>query len=251
MGNMGFYDYRPYVKKVTNNRQIMYECDRGFKLDDDGPPGATCVAGRWSPKQLPRCVAEQHSRGRWARSIRDSDQSQLNEEEDNYLSTSSSNWDVDLLPSEGFRKQRVARSIKSGRAPVGASIRQGSKKTSGKGTRYKNTKHRNRGSDDDDTPLFGQFFSNQFSWILVSSFVNSKVSESKDFCPPLAMDEPHTKMQVVTPGKNASDPFSTGVVLNITCTEGYRLNVGNKSVRCKKGIWKPDHPTCLLSKFNC
>ena len=70
MGNMGYYDYRPYVKKVTNNRQIMYECDRGFKLDDDGPPGATCVAGRWSPKQLPRCVAEQHSRGRWARSIK-------------------------------------------------------------------------------------------------------------------------------------------------------------------------------------
>lgn len=73
----------------------MYECDRGFKLDDDGPPGATCVAGRWSPKQLPRCVAEQHSRGRWARSI------------------------------------------KSGRAPVGASIRQGSKKITGKGTRRK------------------------------------------------------------------------------------------------------------------
>ncbi len=70
MGNMGYYDYRPYVKKVTNNRQIMYECDRGYKLDDDGPPGATCVAGRWSPKQLPRCVAEQHSRGRWARSIK-------------------------------------------------------------------------------------------------------------------------------------------------------------------------------------
>ncbi len=93
--SQGYYDYRPYVKKVTNNRQIMYECDRGFKLDDDGPPGATCVAGRWSPKQLPRCVAEQHSRGRWARSI------------------------------------------KSGRAPVGASIRQGSKKITGKGTRRK------------------------------------------------------------------------------------------------------------------
>lgn len=156
MGNMGFYDYRPYVKKVTNNRQIMYECDRGFKLDDDGPPGATCVAGRWSPKQLPRCVAEQHSRGRWARSIKDSDQSQLNER-DNYLSDSS-NLTVDDLPLEGDHKQRAARSIKSGRAPVGASIRQGSKKTSGKGTRYKNSKHRNRGSDDDDIPIFGQLF---------------------------------------------------------------------------------------------
>ena len=53
VGNMGLYDYRPYVRKVTNNRQIMYECDRGFMLDD-GPPGATCVAGKWSPKQMPR-----------------------------------------------------------------------------------------------------------------------------------------------------------------------------------------------------
>lgn len=93
------------MKKVTNNRQIMYECDRGYKLDDDGPPGATCVAGRWSPKQLPRCVPEQHSRGRWARSI------------------------------------------KSGRAPVGASIRQGSKKSTGKGTRRK---QKGRFSDIED-----------------------------------------------------------------------------------------------------
>jgi hypothetical protein len=154
MGNMGFYDYRPYVKKVTNNRQIMYECDRGFKLDDDGPPGATCVAGRWSPKQLPRCVAEQHSRGRWARSITNS---QFYEQDDS-LSSSSSNWTGNLPSMEGLGKQRADRIIKSGRAPVGASIRQGSKKTSGKGTRYKNTKHRNRGSDDDDTPIFGQFF---------------------------------------------------------------------------------------------
>ena len=63
------------------------------------------------------------------------------------------------------------------------------------------------------------------------------------------MDEPHTRITVLTAGKNASDPFSVGVVLNITCDEGYRLNVGNRTVRCKKGIWKPDHPTCLLSNF--
>jgi Sushi domain (SCR repeat). len=53
VGNMGVYDYRPYVRKVTNNKQIMYECDRGYVLTD-GPPGATCIGGRWSPKQLPR-----------------------------------------------------------------------------------------------------------------------------------------------------------------------------------------------------
>jgi len=53
VGNMGVYDYRPYVRKVTNNKQIMYECDRGYVLTD-GPPGATCIGGRWSPKQRPR-----------------------------------------------------------------------------------------------------------------------------------------------------------------------------------------------------
>ena len=25
---MGLYDYRPYVKKITNDRQIMFDCDR-------------------------------------------------------------------------------------------------------------------------------------------------------------------------------------------------------------------------------
>lgn len=56
VGNMGVYDYRPYVRKVTNNKQIMYECERGYVLND-GPPGATCIGGRWSPKELPRLVA--------------------------------------------------------------------------------------------------------------------------------------------------------------------------------------------------
>ena len=71
--------------------------------------------------------------------------------------------------------------------------------------------------------------------------------ESRDTCMPLTV-EPHATVQVVTPGKNASDMFSTGVVLSITCAEGYRLNVGNRTVRCKRGVWKPERPACLLSK---
>ena len=53
VGNMGMYIYRPYVKKVHNNRQIRFECNRGFFLSE-GPPGATCVAGQWSPNTLPK-----------------------------------------------------------------------------------------------------------------------------------------------------------------------------------------------------
>lgn len=53
VGSMGVYDYRPYVKRVTNDRQIVYECNKGYVLEG-GPVGATCVDGRWSPKRLPR-----------------------------------------------------------------------------------------------------------------------------------------------------------------------------------------------------
>ena len=33
VGNMGLYDYRPYVKKITNDRQIIFDCDKGYKLE--------------------------------------------------------------------------------------------------------------------------------------------------------------------------------------------------------------------------
>ncbi|KAG8223021.1 hypothetical protein J437_LFUL001343, partial [Ladona fulva] len=72
VGNMGLYDYRHYVRKVTNNKQIMYDCIRGYVLAE-GPPGATCIGGKWSPKQLPRCVPGKHPRLRWSRSVNESD----------------------------------------------------------------------------------------------------------------------------------------------------------------------------------
>lgn len=53
VGNMGLYDYRPYVKKVANNKQIMYDCEKGYVLAE-GPPGATCIGGQWSPQELPK-----------------------------------------------------------------------------------------------------------------------------------------------------------------------------------------------------
>ncbi|XP_069936040.1 sushi, von Willebrand factor type A, EGF and pentraxin domain-containing protein 1 isoform X3 [Cherax quadricarinatus] len=64
VGNMGMYEYRSYVKKVRNNRQLRFACDRGFFLVE-GPPGATCVHGRWSPKEMPRCKPDLHPRFRW------------------------------------------------------------------------------------------------------------------------------------------------------------------------------------------
>ncbi|XP_054009771.1 uncharacterized protein LOC128893059 [Hylaeus anthracinus] len=76
VGNMGVYDYRPYVKKVVNNKQIMYDCDKGYVLDD-GPTGATCIGGYWRPKTLPKCIPGQHPRLRWNRRRRSVDDEDL------------------------------------------------------------------------------------------------------------------------------------------------------------------------------
>ncbi|GFY59685.1 sushi, von Willebrand factor type A, EGF and pentraxin domain-containing protein 1 [Trichonephila inaurata madagascariensis] len=70
VGHMGMYDYRPYVRKITNNRQIMYECDRHYTLNE-GPSGATCVDGRWSPQEKPKCIRGSHPQVRWDRSVRE------------------------------------------------------------------------------------------------------------------------------------------------------------------------------------
>lgn len=53
VGSMGVYDYRPYVRKIKNNKQIAFECDREYVIES-GPVGATCIGGKWSPGYLPK-----------------------------------------------------------------------------------------------------------------------------------------------------------------------------------------------------
>ncbi|CAG9571132.1 unnamed protein product [Danaus chrysippus] len=84
VGNMGLYDYRPYVKKVVNNKQIMYECEKGYVLSE-GPPGATCVGGHWSPRELPKCTLYQHPRIRWSRRRRSIPEVELRHKRSAYL----------------------------------------------------------------------------------------------------------------------------------------------------------------------
>lgn len=70
VGHMGMYDYRPYVRRVANNKQILFECDRGYHITR-GPPGATCVDGQWSPAELPHCERFYYPQLlRWNRSVR-------------------------------------------------------------------------------------------------------------------------------------------------------------------------------------
>ncbi|XP_049879785.1 uncharacterized protein LOC126376459 isoform X2 [Pectinophora gossypiella] len=84
VGNMGLYDYRPYVKKVVNNKQIMYECEKGYVLSE-GPPGATCVGGHWSPRELPKCTLYQHPRIRWSRRRRSITDTEIRHRRSAYL----------------------------------------------------------------------------------------------------------------------------------------------------------------------
>jgi len=65
VGNMGLYDYRPYVKRISNDRQIMFDCNKEYRLDSEGPRGATCVDGKWSPNLLPTCLPDNHPNIRW------------------------------------------------------------------------------------------------------------------------------------------------------------------------------------------
>lgn len=58
-----------FLFQIVNNKQIMYDCDKGYVLDV-GPPGATCVGGKWRPLELPQCLLGQHPRLRWNRKRR-------------------------------------------------------------------------------------------------------------------------------------------------------------------------------------
>lgn len=53
--------------QIMNNKQIMYDCDKGYILTEKGPVGATCVGGLWRPMELPECLPALHPRLRWTR----------------------------------------------------------------------------------------------------------------------------------------------------------------------------------------
>lgn len=58
VGLTGMYDYKPYIRRISNNRQIAYECENGYRLNEGAPNGATCMDGSWRPDGLPLCIKE-------------------------------------------------------------------------------------------------------------------------------------------------------------------------------------------------
>ena len=58
VGTMAEYAYHPYMNTLGQNKQIRYECEKGFKLV--GPNGSTCINGNWKPSiKLVKCEKDE------------------------------------------------------------------------------------------------------------------------------------------------------------------------------------------------
>ncbi|KAJ8927716.1 hypothetical protein NQ314_019789 [Rhamnusium bicolor] len=236
VGNMGLYDYRPYVRKVTNNKQIMYDCDKGYILAE-GPPGATCIGGQWSPKQLPKCLLGQHPRLRWNRRKRSLIMEKYkrafirhhkliyDQREKRYIPNYLHHaWDNLVVPQE-----RKARSLSYG------IIRILKKHTA---NRYKRALKGGSGSrafgSKDDKPE--------------NELGETKRPKHKNRgpCEPLS-SEPFVNVEVVKHGRDPNVSFSPGTIVKMACGKGYGLNMPeNKTAKCVRGKWRPTKPMCLI-----
>ncbi|XP_059474921.1 sushi, von Willebrand factor type A, EGF and pentraxin domain-containing protein 1-like isoform X2 [Neocloeon triangulifer] len=238
VGNMGLYDYRPYVRKVTNNKQIMYDCDRGYVLAD-GPPGATCIGGHWSPKELPRCVPGQHPRLRWNREVRKESaeevERQLKENNthsdylidyqyDDYHAAVSqqgipeftdygpNDWRNLMQGAQAHSKAVATKTVTS----IDKQRKRNRNKSGGTGRQNKNRKNIEKGQ--------------------------------KATCESLPV-ESYIEIQVIKPGQDTNVTNSLGTVVRLECTGGFSPTLGNRTARCVKGNWKPLKPDCVI--MNC
>ncbi|XP_057654194.1 sushi, von Willebrand factor type A, EGF and pentraxin domain-containing protein 1 isoform X2 [Diorhabda carinulata] len=259
VGNMGLYDYRPYVRKVTNNKQIMYDCDKGYVLAE-GPPGATCIGGHWSPKELPLCLLGQHPRIRWNRRKRSAIMEKykrafirnyklIYEKRDkryvhNYLHLAEERVNRSL-PARKSLSERITGAFRQL-----SKIRRKRALKGGSGSRALGTSHRGSSSslnlrrgnkknpyeeEEDDKPI------NQ-----VVEPKKPKQPKNKGPCKPLST-EPYVNVEVVKHGKDPNVTFSAGTVVKMACGKGYGLNMPeNKTAKCVRGKWRPTQPMCLI-----
>ncbi|KAJ8937901.1 hypothetical protein NQ318_001674 [Aromia moschata] len=263
VGNMGLYDYRPYVRKVTNNKQIMYDCDKGFILAE-GPPGATCIGGQWSPRELPKCLLGQHPRLRWNRRKRSVIMEKYKRafirhhkliygrKEKRYIHDFLHHaWDdphftpdparsrsYDLIRKrfmemlEGHSKMRRKRALKggSGSRALGASHKSSS---SSLNLRRTNKKFKNNIDDEKPENELGE--------------MKKPKHKNRGPCEPLS-SEPFVNVEVVKHGKDPNVSFSGGTIVKMACGKGYGLNMPeNKTAKCVRGKWRPLKPMCLIS----
>ncbi|KAL0277452.1 UNVERIFIED_CONTAM: hypothetical protein PYX00_004721 [Menopon gallinae] len=274
VGNMGLYDYRHYVKKVTNNKQIMYDCDKGYALSE-GPPGATCVDGHWRPKQLPRCEPGLHPRLRWQRSVASEKEIILkNEEFFNSIlkKTERNQYRVKkeikklrrkMLPRNyGKFKIRDKREVSSEEGNetltyqkqkrallMGHQTQQrqqqmfGRKKDDSRSDSKKKDRYGGRGGKEYDN---GDDNETERGGVGGGSVLNKvKSGRGKVPCEPLS-NEPFFLVSVIKYGKDPNMTNSAGTVIQVTCGPGYGLNLENNTAKCIRGSWKPAVPECTL-----
>ncbi|KAJ8978205.1 hypothetical protein NQ317_014721 [Molorchus minor] len=266
VGNMGLYDYRPYVRKVVNNKQIMYDCDKGYFLAE-GPPGATCIGGHWSPKQLPKCELGQHPRLRFNRKKRSvmmekykrvfirnhkiiygQKEKRYNHD---YLPYTSDKYlllgkrgklllYIDVIPRllSKIKRQHNLRSKRALKGGSGSRALGASHKSSSSNLDLRRTSKKIKNNIDEEKP------ENE----LESEVEVKKPNKNKNRgpCEPLS-SEPFINVEVVKHGRDPNVTFSPGTVVKMACGKGYGLNMPeNKTAKCVRGKWRPLKPMCLI-----
>ncbi|KAI5725568.1 hypothetical protein M8J77_017209 [Diaphorina citri] len=213
VGSMGIYDYRPYVKKITNNKQIMYECEKNFVLSS-GPPGATCIGGHWSPSELPKCTPGQHPR---IRSKREARLRRLRRRNKRALSGQNSQaMRKQMTKSDKDKDKNNAIDTKDGR--------------------------RNQQTEEEDI-LMGAIGPTGKKGKNGKKKFGRKKSTPCEEIP----DEPQIEIIIEKPGKDDNVTYSNGVVVKINCSEGYQSNLGtDEAAKCMRGRWKPVKPACVI-----
>lgn len=262
VGNMGLYDYRPYVRKIANNKQIMYDCDKGYVLEE-GPPGATCLGGKWSPRQLPRycsvynalvfwchcanfrCVLGQHPRLRWSRRRRSIIMEKYkrafirhhkliyDNRDKRFVPDYWRNmWDINSPPTKPTITKSLVRETRglkggSGGRAVGISVKGGGGQL-----------NLRRGNKKVQTPDYDMNFEKK-----------QHKHKMRIPCEPLS-SEPYVNIEVVKHGRDPNISYSSGTIVKIACGKGYGSNLSiNKTAKCVRGKWKPLKPSCFLCKY--
>ncbi|XP_073987217.1 hig-anchoring scaffold protein isoform X2 [Rhodnius prolixus] len=255
VGNMGLYDYRPYVRKVSNNKQIMYECNKGYTLLGD-PPGATCIGGHWSPKELPRCVPGLHPRLRWSRKKRSIILRRLRRIK---RALGAANAQIPRKPASTPNK------------PETSSAGSGRHKGSSKSGDIKDVSDDKEGygSEDGDKiegsgSVDGQHHKHKGN--------RTKARRGGGPCSPISLEN-YTKLEILKKGggsgrrvsgklhpvdkgggvrgslgpgiKNATYPHGTSVKL--ICSVGFASNVPNGTAKCVRAKWRPAKPKCQVA----
>uniref|UniRef100_A0A336LXT8 CSON007528 protein n=1 Tax=Culicoides sonorensis TaxID=179676 RepID=A0A336LXT8_CULSO len=223
---------------VINNKQIMYDCDKGYVLEE-GPPGATCIGGKWSPSELPKCLLGQHPRIRWNRKRRSLKLNFLKKlfkrkyvfstiNQNHYLRAKRATHDAEELENKSNK-----------------SIEDKKQKNKAQCLEPKNFKYEVLKHSKDSNATFGP---GAILKIICESFGNLSIEQFNNTEPK------NFKYEVLKHSKDSNATFGPGAILKIICESFGNLsieqfnNTGPSSLKCYNGKLIPTtFPECLPS----